>query len=125
MVINEDNLIALIMKTSLALSCILAICGWLFFSGKFGYSILAGGMLALANFIWMKSMLVRVIYSAPSAPTRYAQLRLILRLTAVAVMLYLAIISGLFSIIGLIIGLSVIVINIFAFTLYLLLGSGG
>lgn len=125
MAINEDNLIALITKTSLSLSCALAICGWFFFSGKFGYSILTGGMLTLANFIWMKFMLVRVLYNTPSKPSRYAHIQFILRFSAVALILYFVLTSGLFSVIGLVLGLSIIVINILGFTLYFSVSTGG
>lgn len=123
--INEDNLLAIIIKMSLAFLAILAIVGFTFFSMKIGLGILAGGLIAVVNFLWMRNVLQRILGLLPAKPGLYAQIRFIARITVTGFVLYLLITSGWFSLAGLIVGLSVIVANIIALSLYCALRTGG
>lgn len=123
--INVDNLLAIIIKGSLALIAILTIAGFALFSVKFGLGILAGGLIAVVNFIWMRNVLQRILGLLPSKPGLYAQSRFIVRITVTGFVLYLLITSGLFSLAGLLVGLSVIVANIIALSLYCAMRTGG
>ena len=123
--INEDNLFAIIIKGSLALLAILTIAGFAIFSTKIGLGILAGGLIAVVNFIWMRNVLQRILGLLPAKPSLYAQMRFIARITVTGFVLYTLIISGWFSLAGLLVGLSVIVANIIALSLYCVLRTGG
>jgi len=123
--ITEDNLFAVIIKGSLFLLAFMVIAGFALFSAKIGLGILAGGIIAIINFIWMRNVLQRILGLLPAKPNLYAQMRFIARITVMGVVLYLLITSGWFSLIGLLTGLSVIVANIIALSLYRALRTGG
>lgn len=123
--INEDNLFASITKGSLVLLAFLTIAGFTAISIKFGFGILVGGLVAVVNFIWMRNVLQRILGLLPAKPIQYAQLRFIARITTTGFVLYFLITSGWFSLGGLLVGLSVIVISIIALSLYCVLRTGG
>ncbi|MDD2899379.1 MAG: ATP synthase subunit I [Desulfuromonadaceae bacterium] len=123
--INEDNLFAIIIKGSLGLMAVLALTGWALFSLQAGLGALAGGCIAIANFFWIRNVLQRILGLMPANATTYAQLRYIARLGITGVLLYLIITSGWFSLAGLFVGLSVIVINIIVLSLYSAIRAGG
>ncbi|MFA7402459.1 MAG: ATP synthase subunit I [Pelobacteraceae bacterium] len=123
--INEDNLFAVIIKGSLGLLTVLVLSGWALFSAKAGLGALAGGCIALANFFWIRNVLQRILGQLPAQAAMYAQLRFIGRLSVTGILLYFIITSGWFSLAGLFVGLSVIVINIIALSLYSALRAGG
>ncbi|KAB0672036.1 ATP synthase subunit I [Oryzomonas sagensis] len=123
--INEDNLFAVIIKGSLALLAVLSIGGFAFFSAKAGMGILAGGIIAISNFAWLRNVLQRILGLMPAKPNLYAQIRFVGRITVTGLVLYVIITSGWFSLAGLLVGLSVIVANIIALSLYSALRTGG
>jgi hypothetical protein len=125
MTINEDNLFAVIIKGSFGLMTFLTLAGWALFSQKVGLGALAGGCIAIANFFWIRNVLQRILGQLPANATTYAQLRFIARLSITAMLLYFIVTSGWFSLAGLFVGLSVIVINIIALSLYSALRAGG
>lgn len=123
--INEDNLFAVIIKGSLGLIAFLTLAGWALFSLQIGLGVLAGGCIAIANFFWIRNVLQRILGQLPANAAMYAQLRFIARLSLTGLLLYFIITSGWFSLVGLFVGLSVIVINIIALSLYSALRAGG
>ncbi|MDD2733987.1 MAG: ATP synthase subunit I [Desulfuromonadaceae bacterium] len=123
--INEDNLFAVIIKGSLGLLVILTLAGWALFSLQVGLGAAAGGCIAIVNFFWIRNVLQRILGQLPANATTYAQLRFVARLSVTAVLLYFIITSGWFSLAGLFVGLSVIVINIIVLSLYSALRAGG
>jgi hypothetical protein len=123
--INEDNLFAVIIKGSLALLVFLTLAGGIFFSTKAALGAMAGGCIAIGNFFWIRNVLQRIIGNLPANATQYAQLRFIARLSLTGLVLYFIITSGWFSLAALFVGLSVIVINIIALSLYSALRAGG
>lgn len=123
--ITEDNLFATIVKGSLGLLTVLTSSACLLFSVKTGLGVLAGGLIAITNFFWIRSVLQRILGLLPPRPFLYTQMRFIARLTLTGVALFLVITSGRFSLAGLLVGLSVIVINILALSLYSALRAGG
>ena len=125
MAINEDNLCAFIIKGSLCLTVFLALVGWSLFSLPVGLGAAAGGSIAIANFFWMRTVLQRILGQLPAHASRHAQLRFIARLSVTALLLYFIVTSGWFSLAGLFVGLSVIVINIITLSLYSALRTGG
>ena len=123
--INEDNLFGVIIKGSLGLLTVLTIVGFGFFSTKTGMGILAGGIIAIVNFLWMRNVLQRILGLLPSKPNLYAQVRFVVRISITGLCLYLMIVSGRFSLAGLLVGLSIIVANIIALSLYSAVRAGG
>lgn len=123
--INEDNLFAVIIKGSLGLLALLSVFGLALFSPRVGLGVLAGGIIAIINFVWMRNVLQRILGLLPARPNLYAQLRFVARITLTGLVLYVIITSGWFSLAGLIVGLSVIVANIIALSLYCALRTGG
>ncbi|MBI5483720.1 MAG: ATP synthase subunit I [Deltaproteobacteria bacterium] len=123
--INEDNLFGVIIKGSLGLLAALTVAGCAFFSTRTGLGILAGGFVAIINFLWMRNVLQRILGLLPARPGLYAQLRFIARISITGLFIYLLIISGWFSLAGLMVGLSVIVANIIALSIYGALRAGG
>lgn len=123
--INEDNIVKCVVVGSLALSVALALVTALLVSPKFGISVFAGGMLAVANFLRMRRGLEAALRSQPVNASRFAIVRFILRLAVMAVLLYVLIVVLHAHIIGVLLGLSVIVINIFVFSIYLSTRKGG
>ncbi|OGT99307.1 MAG: hypothetical protein A2X80_02470 [Geobacteraceae bacterium GWB2_52_12] len=123
--INEDNLFAVIIKGSLGLMVFLTLAGWALFSPKVGLGALAGGCIAIANFFWIRNVLQRILGQLPARATMYAQFRYVARLSLTGLILYFVITSGWFSLAGLFVGLSVIVINIITLSLYSAMRAGG
>ncbi len=123
--INEDNLFAVIIKGSLGLMVFLALGAWAFFSPQAGLSVLAGATIAIVNFLLIRNALQRILGQPSANSTRYAQLRFVARLSLAAMLLYFIVTSGWFSLIALFVGLSVIVVNIIAFSLYSAMRAGG
>jgi len=123
--INEDNLFAVIIKGSLALLAVLSTAGFILFSVKTGLGVLAGGVIAVINFAWLRNVLQRILGLMPARPNLYAQLRFVARIAVTGLVLYFIITSGWFSLAGLLVGLSVIVANIIALSLYCALRTGG
>jgi hypothetical protein len=123
--INEDNLFAVIIKGSLGLLAILTVTGFAFFSGKAALGILAGGVIAIVNFLWMRNALQRILGILPVNATRYAMMRYLSRMTVTGCALFFVLTSGWFSLAGVLTGLSIIVVNIFALSLYRALRTGG
>ena len=123
--INEDNLFAVIIKGSLGLLVFLTVAGWILFSRQVGLGALVGGCIAIANFFWIRNVMQRILGQPSGRATLYAQIRFIARLTITGLLLYFIITSGWFSLLGVFVGLSVIVINIIALSLYSALRAGG
>jgi len=123
--INEENLFAVIIKGSLGLLAFLTLAGWALFSIQVGLGALVGGCIAIANFFWIRNVMQRILGQPSGKATLYAQMRFIARLSITGLLLYFIITSGWFSLAGLFVGLSVIVINIIALSLYSALRAGG
>jgi hypothetical protein len=123
--VNEDNLFEVIIKGSLVLMLFLVLGGWVLFSSRVGLGALAGGSIAIVNFLLIRNALQRILGQLPANATTYAQLRFIARLSLNAILLYFIITSGWFSLAALFVGLSVIVVNIIALSLYSAMRAGG
>jgi hypothetical protein len=123
--LNESNIFPRLVGGSLLLSVVAgALCG-LLVSARFGASLFTGGVLATANFLWMRRGLEVALQLQPQSATRFAILRYILRLSVMAAILYLLIVRVGVDIFGLLLGLSVLVLNITAFSIYLSTRKGG
>jgi ATP synthase I subunit len=123
--INEDTLYAVVIKRCLVLLAALTVVGFTGFSVQTGLGVLAGGVIAIVNFLWMRNALQRILGLLPDNPTRYALMRFLARMTILGIVLYYILTSAWFSVAGLLVGLSIVVVNIIAVSVYCALRTGG
>lgn len=123
--INEDNIYQVLVAAALGLTLVLTLAGSVLVSVRFGWSTLAGGLLATANFYRMRQGLAVALNLLPANPSRYALLRYLGRIAVLAVILYVLIVRLHAEIFGLLLGLSVLVINIVLISIFLSTRKGG
>ncbi len=123
--INDENLLALLFRGGWILLLVLALSSLMFASRSFTAGVLAGGLLSLANFTWLRSILARALNLEARQAARFAQLRYLLRLTLQGVAIYLLIAVWGVDVYGLLLGLSVLVLNIMAVAVYLAANRSG
>jgi asparagine N-glycosylation enzyme membrane subunit Stt3 len=123
--INEDNIFPRLVAGSLLMSVALGAVTACLCSLTFGVSLMAGGLLATANFIWLRRGLEAALRLSPGIAPRVAIFRFLLRLAIMALLLYVLIVVLGANIFGLLLGLSVLVINITIFSIYLSTRKGG
>jgi len=123
--INDENILTVLNAGCWILLALLAVAGWLLFSRHFAAGVIAGGVLAIANFNWLHSIIKRALLLSANRSGSFARIRYVLRLAIVAIIIWIMIIRFGIDLIGLLVGLSVLVINIFALTIYRLISKGG
>lgn len=123
--LNEDNIFSWLVGGSLLVSAVLGAACALLVSVRFGGSLLVGGLLATANFVWLRRGLEATLRQHVGNATRFATVRYLMRLAVMAVLLYFLIVRVGVDIFGLLVGLSVLVLNITAFSIYLSTRKGG
>ena len=116
--INEARLPARILQASIVLLVIATATGFFFYTAAVGLGVLAGGSIAIINFVWQRRTLAQLLQQQVVPSVGATAIRYLLRLSITAIILYAVLTSGHFSIIGLLVGLSVIVAVIIALTLY-------
>lgn len=116
--INEARLPARILQASIVLLVIATATGFFFYTASVGLGVLAGGSIAIINFVWQRRTLGQLLEQQVVPSAGATAIRYLLRLSITAIILYAVLTSGHFSIIGLLVGLSVIVAVIIALTLY-------
>jgi hypothetical protein len=123
--LNEGNIFSWLVGGSLLVSAVAGAACAALVSAPFGGALFVGGLLATANFLWMRRGLEAALQLQPRNASRFAVLRYLLRLAIMAVVLYLLIVRVGVDIFGLLVGLSVLVLNITAFSIYLSTRKGG
>jgi len=97
--------------------------GLMLVSEKFALGVLLGGLISIVNFHWLHRDLKKVFLNPSGGAARSTVMfRYYLRFAATAVVLYFIITGNLVNVIGLLIGLSVVIMNI-ALTVVLMLLS--
>jgi hypothetical protein len=92
-------------------------------STRFSLGILLGGLISIVNFHWLYRNLLSVFQKHLNRARAALMLRYYLRLAVTAIALYWIISRNLVDVIGLVIGLSVVVLNIVLTTVLTLLGT--
>lgn len=123
--LHDDTISGDLIKGSVTLLLLFALSGAVLFSPRAGYGVLAGGILGIANFLWMRSTMRRILGVLPANPGRYAVLWFVTRMMVLGMILYLLLVSGFFSPTGLLVGLSIIVVTIVLLSFRGALHSGG
>ena len=91
---------------------ILFIVSWIFTPFEFYLGVLLGGFISILNFYWMERGL-RGIFTNTAGNVKGPVIgKYYIRLVLTAIVLYFLIANGTVNVIGLLIGLSVVVINI-------------
>jgi len=123
--INEDNLFTVLSAGSWLTVVLFSAVGLLFVSLPFAGGVVAGGLLVILNFYWLRSILGRFLKVPGQRPVRFVQIRYVLRLAVMGLVIYYLLAHTGISIIGLVLGLSIVVINIFLLTIYYLFRHKG
>ena len=91
-----------------------------FMTVKFTFGIAAGGLISIVNYHWLKRSLRHAFLGPCINPRSAVMVRYYLRFVLTGVALYILISRYLVDVIGLLIGLSVVVINIAATVIVML-----
>lgn len=114
---SEQQIQSLLTKGSWVVLGILVLLSLLFATPIFAVSVAVGGLLAILNLYWLRNTLRRVLAEQPAASNRYVQVRYLLRFSLLALALYALLKTGV-DVFGLVLGLSVLVINIIILAIY-------
>lgn len=120
---GEKDILSTVYRLSWLVLFVLTLLS-LFVSMKFSAGVALGGLIALGNNFWLRSIVERVLIQQPDNPKTYAIVRYVLRLSITGIIILLLIRSGI-SIIGLLVGLSVLVISISAVSVFMSLSDKG
>jgi hypothetical protein len=113
MILQDEALLKRIERFNWVLLLLLTSGGFAFFPRKFGLGVAVGGMLAIANFFLMKRNLGRALDTRRGGRSRLLYLlKYCLRFVALGVIIALLLIKGWVSPLGMLLGLSIIVIGI-------------
>ncbi len=94
------------------LLAILVVGSLLLHSSRFSLGVLYGGLISTVNFHWLYRNLLSVFTKHPSQARKAILVRYYIRLAVTGLVLYWIISGNLADVIGLVIGLSVVVLNI-------------
>ena len=91
---------------------VLTLISFALVSVDFAMGVLCGGLISIANFYWLYRSVKKAFLQFPEKTKSFIMIRYYLRFVLSGIILYLLITRTTFSVIGLLIGLSVVVINI-------------
>jgi hypothetical protein len=95
----------------------LSAAGWFAVSGSFGLGVLLGGLISIANFYGLYLSLRKAFGTISDKSKSVIMVRYYFRFAVTAIILYFLMTRFEISVIGLVLGLSVVVINIVLTTL--------
>lgn len=121
---DGGDILSIVTRWSWLLLGILTITCSLLGSLSFGLGVAAGGLIALGNNFWLRSILERILLQQRADASQYAIVRYILRLTISGLIIVVLLKAGI-NIAGLLVGLSVLVISITTVSLFLSLSDKG
>ena len=120
----EKDILSIVTKWSWLLLVALTVTCSLLGSLNFGIGVAAGGLIALGNNFWLRSIMERILVQQRSDARSYAIVRYLLRLTISGVIIVTLMRFGV-NIAGLLVGLSVLVITITTVSVFLSLSDKG
>ena len=120
----ETDILAIVTKWSWLLLVIMTATCSIFGSTSFGLGVAAGGIIALGNNFWLRSILERILVQQRADARSYAIVRYILRLTISGIIIVTLMKFGI-NIAGLLVGLSTLVITITTVSVFLSLSDKG
>lgn len=120
----DEDILSLVTRWSWILLCVLSLACSLLGSVSFAIGVAAGGLIAIGNNFWLRSILERILVQQRADARSYAIIRYILRLTITGIIIVALIKAGV-NIAGLLVGLSVLVISITTVSVFLFLADKG
>lgn len=117
--ITENNFFTVLIFGNCALLAVMALAGLVFVSSGFAAGMLAGGIIAIINCYWLYFILQRALQLPAQQAVRFTLLRYLLRLILIAVIVSALIIYFKINVFGLLLGLSILVINIMGITIHI------
>jgi len=91
---------------------VIFIISWIFTPFDFYLGVLLGGFISILNFYWMERGLRGIFSNNASNAKSGVMIKYYIRLVLTAIVLYFLIANATVNVVGLLIGLSVVVINI-------------
>ncbi len=110
--IEKDPLQRRLEITNWILLAVLVAASLLLRSSRFSFGLISGGLISIVNFHWLYRNLLSVFAKHLHRARGALMIRYYLRLAVTAAVLYWLISGNLVDVIGLLIGLSVVVLNI-------------
>jgi len=114
---KQINKTALQKKIELANWIVLGVCfvsSFVFLSYNFALGILLGGLISIANFCWLSKDLANLFqrFYDTAKPKQYILVRYFMRFIVTGVVLFFVITQMPVSVIGLVLGLSIVVVSV-------------
>jgi hypothetical protein len=109
---KQDQLLGQLARRNWLILVVLVVLSLFLRDKNFTIGVLSGGLMAVCGYQWLHRSLVKVLSAAENPAIRGFQLSYVYRLAALVVVLVLSIAVFKVDTLGLIIGLSVVVINI-------------
>jgi hypothetical protein len=110
--IEKDPLQTRLEVTNWAVLAVCLLISAFLMAASFTYGILLGGFISIVNFHWLDRDLRKIFSNLSGGAKSVLLLKYYLRLGVTAVVLYILISQSIVDIIGLLVGLSVVVMNI-------------
>lgn len=120
----DRDILSIVTRWSWLLLGILTVISSLFGSLNFGIGVAAGGLIALGNNFWLRSIMERILIQQRPDARSYAIVRYLLRLTISGIIIVTLMKFGI-NIAGLLVGLSTLVITITTVSVFLSLSDKG
>lgn len=110
--IEKDPLQTRLEITNWVILVILVLLSWLFMSPRFTLGVILGSLISIINFHWLHRDLRKVFSNLTGSVKGRIMFKYYIRLAVTAVILYFIVSREVVDVVGLIAGLSVVVINI-------------
>jgi hypothetical protein len=110
--IEKDPLQTRLEITNWVILAILVLLSWLFMSPRFTLGVILGSLISIINFHWLHRDLRKVFSNLTGSVKGRIMFKYYIRLAVTAVILYFIVSREVVDVVGLIAGLSVVVINI-------------
>lgn len=110
---------------SLAIWMAMCILSYLFMGAQFAFGVLAGGIICLINFQWLYRHAKAAVSLTTSKGKAFMAKRYILRLAIMGIILYALIAYVKVDVIGLLLGLSVVILGITTYACFIYIFAGG
>jgi hypothetical protein len=110
--IEKDPLQTRLEITNWVILAILVLLSWLFMSPRFTLGVILGSLISIVNFHWLHRDLRKVFSNLTGSVKGRIMFKYYIRLAVTAVVLYFIVSREVVDVVGLIAGLSVVVINI-------------
>lgn len=110
---------------SLAIWMTMCALSYLFMGSQFAFGVLVGGIICLINFQWLYRHAKAAVSLTTSTGKAFMAKRYILRLAIMGIVLYALIAYVKVDVIGLLLGLSVVVLGIMAYACFIYIFAGG